>query len=43
MILYLSLGIFPTEIKAFGELQECAEENVSKADAHSATRTLERS
>ncbi|MEE1027827.1 MAG: hypothetical protein UH211_03985 [Agathobacter sp.] len=37
--LYLS----PTEIKASGGLQECADENVSKADAHSATRTLKRS
>ena len=33
----------PTEIKASGGLQECAEEDVSKADAHSAARTLERS
>ena len=33
----------PTEIKASGGLQECAEEDVSKADAHSASRTLERS
>ena len=33
----------PTEIKADRGLQECAEEDVSKADAHSAARTLERS
>ena len=32
-----------TEIKASGGLQECAEEDVSKADAHSAARTLVRS
>ena len=33
----------PTEIKPDRGLQECAEEDVSKADAHSAARTLERS
>ena len=33
----------PTEIKASGRLQECAEEDFSNADAHSAARTLERS
>ena len=32
----------PTEIKASGGLQECADENVSKADAHSAASTLGR-
>ena len=36
-------SLSPTEIKASGGLQECEEEDVSKADAHSATRTLERS
>ena len=39
---YVSVGVqSPTEIKASGGLQECADENVSKADAHSAARTLE--
>ena len=39
---YVSVGAqSPTEIKASGGLQECADENVSKADAHSAARTLE--
>ncbi len=33
----------PTEIKPDRGLQECAEEDVSKADAHSTARTLERS
>ena len=33
----------PTEIKPDRGLQECAEEDFSKADAHSAARTLERS
>ena len=33
----------PTEIKPDRGLQECAEEDVSKADAHSAARTLGRS
>ena len=38
---YVSVGVqSPTEIKASGGLQECADENVSKADAHSAARTL---
>ncbi len=40
----LSGGYNPgAEIKASGGLQECAEEDVSKADAHSAARTLKRS
>ena len=40
---YLDLEKTPTEIKASGGLHECAEEDVSKADAYSAARTLERS
>ena len=37
----VSVGVqSPTEIKASGGLQECAYEDVSKADAHSAARTL---
>ena len=33
----------PTEMKVSGGLQECADVNVSKADAHSAARTQRRS
>ncbi len=41
---FISVGVqSPTEIKASGGLQECADENVSKADAHSAARTRKRS
>ena len=36
-----SVGVqSPTEIKASGGLQECADVIVSEADAHSAARTL---
>ena len=39
--MFVSVGVqSPTEIKASGGLQECADENVSIADAHSAARTL---
>ena len=40
---YLDLEKTPTEIKASGGLQECAEEDVSKADVHSALGTPEHS
>ena len=43
MLVSVEGTIPPTEIKPSGGLQECAEEDVSKADAHSAVRTLERS